>query len=200
MSDLEKLEYIHLTLTSEGTQQQQMVGQAIKYVEQLINTYETIPDLIVALKDAIDYAVGESTPVDLVETAYQASYAIEKATGSGYPAPRGEDRDIRDRPGRITYTPPDTTKRLEINAKYSRTLQSLSDEQIKYLIDFPYLSLEGGRVMSEAEIVGYLTDNHDLSEEHAQKLAHVIFRKLDFSSIWEQIETLFHLEKTEAGL
>ena len=49
--------------------------------------------------------------------------------------------------------------------------------------------------MSEAEIVGYLTDNHDLSEEHAEKLAHAIFRKLDFSSIWEQIETLFYLEE-----
>ena len=40
MTDKEKLEYIHLTLTSEGTQQQQMVGQAIKYVEQLINNMQ----------------------------------------------------------------------------------------------------------------------------------------------------------------
>ena len=51
--------------------------------------------------------------------------------------------------------------------------------------------------MSEAEIAEYLTDNHDLSEEHAKKLAHVIFRKLDFSSIWEQIETLFYLEQLQ---
>ena len=40
MSDLEKLEYIHLTLTSEGNQQQQMVLQAVKYVEQLINNMQ----------------------------------------------------------------------------------------------------------------------------------------------------------------
>ena len=45
--------------------------------------------------------------------------------------------------------------------------------------------------MSEAEIAGYLIDNHNLSAYQAEKFAHVIFRKLDFSSLWEQIETLF---------
>jgi len=52
-------------------------------------------------------------------------------------------------------------------------------------------------MMSEAEIAGYLIDNHNLPEEQAEKFAHVIFRKLDFSSIWEQIETLFYFERLQ---
>ena len=42
MSDSEKLEYIHLTLTSvgDGPASFEMVSQAIKFVEQLMTTNE----------------------------------------------------------------------------------------------------------------------------------------------------------------
>lgn len=37
MNEQEKLEYIRSTLVAEGFEQVQMIAQAIKYVEQLMN-------------------------------------------------------------------------------------------------------------------------------------------------------------------
>ncbi len=50
--------------------------------------------------------------------------------------------------------------------------------------------------MTETDIYGYLLDNTDLTTEKARDLSHKICKRLDYSSMYEQIDTLVQLLAT----
>ena len=50
--------------------------------------------------------------------------------------------------------------------------------------------------MTEPDIYGYLLDNTDLTAEKARDLSAEIYKRLDYSSMYEQIDTLVQLLTT----